>query len=79
MKYSIFIRGLSPIPLAWTTYNKDNNPLVIKIGASEVLENNDDKVPGTISTDNKKYLHVYCGKDIINVLELQLPGKKCYP
>ena len=74
-----FIRGLAPSPLAWTTYMVEGNELTIKIGAIEVIERNESKSPGTIETDNKKYLYIHCIDNIISIVEMQLPGKKILP
>ncbi len=67
-----FIRGLSPYPAAWTTVNNLNlklfmvSPLFIKSSLT----------PGQFETDNKSFLHFKTKDGIINVLELQLQGKK---
>lgn len=52
-----FIRGLSPYPTAWTTLSSDVN-LKIKIIEAEIEKDHHKKKPGTIATDNKRYLKV---------------------
>lgn len=74
-----FVRGLSPSPLAWTTLVKDENTLILKIGKSEVVIDERKETPGTIISDNKKYLYIQCEENLLSILEMQLPGKKMLP
>jgi len=67
------IRGLNPYPLGWTTLDF-NETKIIK--AEKVIEAVYNYYPGTIVSDNKKFLH-YCTKDgAISILELKMQGKK---
>ncbi|MBO4611808.1 MAG: methionyl-tRNA formyltransferase [Bacteroidaceae bacterium] len=67
-----FVRGLSPYPAAWTTL--DGNMLKIyKVALSAHSSNH---APGTIETDGKKYLRIACREGWVDVLSLQLAGKK---
>ena len=66
------IRGLSPYPSAFTQLNGLN----LKIYKSEILEKSNTLSPGEYSTDGKSYLAFKCSDKLINVLELQLEGKK---
>lgn len=65
------IRGLSPYPAAWC-----------EIAGAEYKIFSATKLPGaspangTVSTDGKTYLKVACEGGFINILELQLAGKK---
>lgn len=71
------IRGLSPYPAAWTEAVDVNcNHLNFKIYKSlkEVVHHQ--LHCGNITTDHKTYLKVACNDGFINVLELQLAGKK---
>lgn len=69
-----FIRGLSPYPAAWTTL--DNKQL--KILRSEIVMTMDmpTSPPGTFSSDNKSYIQVSTSNGYINLLEIQLQGRK---
>lgn len=71
------IRGLSPYPVAWTElWISDQEFIAAKIySANKVLT--ETQLPiGSISTDNKSYLHIACNGGAIQVKEIQLPGKK---
>ncbi len=71
------IRGLSPYPAAWTeALDVNGNHLNFKIYKSlkEVVHHQ--LHCGNITTDHKTYLKVACNDGFINVLELQLAGKK---
>ena len=71
------IRGLSPYPAAFTEIKNDANSIqVIKIFKSKVEFVNVEKTNGTLITDNKNFLKVCCTDGLINVLEIQLQGKK---
>lgn len=67
-----FIRGLSPYPAAWTMLNG----LKLKIFRTEKIIRQHDKIPGSMDTDGKKHLHFATVDGFVNVLELQLQGKK---
>lgn len=72
-----FIRGLSPYPAAWTELcMADGSRLVLKIyGTEKVYASHEMKV-GDIRTDMKTYFQVAVKEGFINVLSLQLAGKK---
>ncbi len=67
-----FVRGLSPYPAAWTSYNNK----VFKIFEIKVLEDNEHVTPGTLDTDNKTYIRIKCASGAIQIEELQMEGKK---
>ena len=67
-----FIRGLSPFPTAWTTL--DGMKLKIFRTSKDPEFKND--IPGNIDTDNKNYFKIATKDGGINVLELQLQGRK---
>lgn len=72
------IRGLSPYPAAWSELiAPSGEKTVIKIYESKEA---DEKVPinkpGTIQTDGKHYLRVATTDGYIDILQLQMPGKK---
>jgi methionyl-tRNA formyltransferase len=71
-----FIRGLAPYPGAWTKVNNK----ILKIFRVEVIPEATDSPeqpePGTFQTDNKTYLHFAAAPGIVNVMDLQVEGKK---
>jgi methionyl-tRNA formyltransferase len=68
-----FIRGLSPVPAAWTTLQGK----VLKIYRGDVLSAEEaGGQPGEILTDGKTYLHFRTGEGVLSVTDLQLEGKK---
>jgi len=67
------VRGLSPYPAAWTTLADGR---VIKIYKTAVEKCNVTAIPGTMLTDNRKYMKFACADGYLNVLELQIPGKR---
>lgn len=68
-----FIRGLSPYPAAWTEL--DDKKLKI-LRAEKDYSSPGTHQPGKFISDNKSYIKV-CTKDgYINILELQLQGRK---
>lgn len=67
------IRGLSPYPAAWTILDGK----MLKIFLSSALESDlSGKNPGEYATDGKNELLFQTGQGSLNVLELQLEGKK---
>jgi methionyl-tRNA formyltransferase len=69
-----FIRGMSPYPTAWTTLVEKT----LKVFESEIAESfeiNNEKTDG-VSSDSKTYLQFKCKDGAINILELQLEGKR---
>ncbi len=69
------IRGLSPYPAAWTTLiDSEGKELGLKLFNTIKTENN---LPfGAIQTDGKGILEIGCSSGSLQVLELQLAGKK---
>ncbi len=68
-----FIRGLSPYPAAWTTYNGKS----VKI--FEATKEKGDLKPGQVATDGKSFVKVGTADGVLNVKVLQLEGKKRMP
>lgn len=65
------VRGLSPIPAAYTYFNGT----MLKIFRTEIVDERTEKPPGTIiQTGNR--LHIATGKGVLRILELQKEGKK---
>lgn len=72
------IRGLSPYPAAWTTlYNVDEKTL-LKIYEAEIERNKHNMRAGSIVFD-KKELKVAVSGGFLNLLEIQLQGKRRMP
>jgi len=74
------IRGLSPYPSAFTQFKDEKGSLcVIKIFNTtyELCEHK--KKIGSIDSNNKNYLKIYCEAGAIEVIELQLQGKRRMP
>lgn len=72
-----FIRGLSPYPAAWSEWtNPAGETVAVKIFESEKVMEAHCLAPGTILTDGKNYLKVAAADGFVNILSLQLPGKK---
>jgi methionyl-tRNA formyltransferase len=66
------IRGLSPYPAAFTYLNGKS----LKIYKAKKEVHASPKSPGSIETDNKTYLKFAAKDGYINVIDLQLEGKK---
>ncbi len=69
------IRGLSPYPTAWTTFNNKEKNIEVKIYKAEKIEEAHNYLPGTIIS-NKKQLKVAVVKGFLIILELKLAGKR---
>lgn len=65
-----FVRGLSPHPTAWTTLDGKSAKIY------EATKEDGTLKPGEISTDGKTFIKVGTADGILNILELQLEGKK---
>ena len=70
------VRGLSPIPGARSSLKNNNVPLLFKILESRPEHEEHNLLPGTISTDGKHYLKIACKNGFLNILNLQVEGKK---
>ena len=72
-----FIRGLSPYPAAWTRLLREEQEAnSAKIFEARFETGGPEAPCGTIDTDNRKYLRIRCADGWIDVLSLQLSGKK---
>src|ERR1041385_6354064 len=71
-----FIRGLSPVPSAWTEITNNHTPMRLNIFSSqkEIISHN--FAPGKMETDQKTFLKVAVPGGFIHLKELQLAGKK---
>jgi len=69
------IRGLSPYPAARSTLiDSDCKELGLKLFKTIKTESN--LTPGIIKTDGKGHLEIGCGSGSLQILELQIAGKK---
>ena len=72
-----FIRGLSPVPAAWTTLRDANGrDIVLKIFKSECSGKSSNIAPGRIVVDNKDMYVTAKDGTLLKIIELQLAGKK---
>ena len=69
------IRGLSPIPTAYTELEKDGTATQLKIFRAEIREDLHG-TPGQVLTDGKKYFAVATADSAVGLLDVQLAGKK---
>ena len=65
------VRGLSPYPTAWIDHMPANHPLSDVLKGAKVY-----KVAVTQVAEQKGHIVVPCADGYIDILELQLPGKK---
>ncbi|MFA8449332.1 MAG: methionyl-tRNA formyltransferase [Bacteroidales bacterium] len=71
------IRGLSPYPAAYTRIkDKNNKEIILKIFKTEVCDEVEKHPNGTIITDGKTFIKTVTNNGILNILEVQLAGKK---
>lgn len=70
-----FVRGLSPYPAAWTSFDNGGTEISVKIFNTTTSKESVIK-PGTIKTDNKTFLHISGIDGWIQIHELQISGKK---
>jgi methionyl-tRNA formyltransferase len=71
------IRGLSPYPGAWCEIKDDKGiKLVLKIFSSEFTSEIHNTAPGEHFTDCKTFLRIVVADGFINLLSVQLEGKK---
>lgn len=71
------IKGLSPYPTAYAHFkNGDGSLQTIKIFNSKYQLDDPFQPNGSLLTDNKNFLKVYCEDGLIEITEIQLQGKK---
>ena len=66
------IRGLNPWPSAYSSLDGKT----MKIWAARVVEGNPEGKPGEIAAVTKNGIQVKTGRDLLEIRELQLEGKK---
>ncbi len=67
-----FVRGLSPFPTAWTTLDG----LKLKIYKADMTLEDHNHPPGLFFSDNKKELKITTNDGYLQLLEVQLQGRK---
>ncbi len=71
------VRGLSPYPAAFSEFiSPDNKKISFKIFKVSIEEYDHDLLSGSILSDKKSYLKIAANDGFINIIELQLAGKK---
>lgn len=71
------VRGMAPYPAAWFNIKlQDGNESMMKIFKVSTEKKNHNYSVGTILTDGKKMLKIACKDGFINLLEVQMAGKK---
>jgi methionyl-tRNA formyltransferase len=76
VKIDNLVRGLSPSPCARSVLYKDKYELSFKIFESRPHHEKHNYNPGHIITDEKKKLWIACGKGFLEILSIQVEGKK---
>lgn len=72
-----FIRGLSPYPSAWSTLRRNGRePQSVKIFSARFEPKPTDALPGTIRSDRRDTISVACADGWVDLLDIQLAGKK---
>jgi methionyl-tRNA formyltransferase len=71
-----FIRGLAPYPCARSFFGDENKKLAFKIYESHPESVTHNYNPGQFISDGKKFLKAACKNGLIEILSLQLEGKK---
>lgn len=70
------IRGLSPYPAAYSFLTGHSEKIPTKIfRAAYKLQNGTEK-PGSLISNGKDYLHVFCKDGFLDIQELQIAGRK---
>lgn len=77
-KINNLVRGLSPYPAAWSNLISPSGEILLtKIyEVHKVSDSAPVGKPGTIETDGRHYLRVAASNGNIDILQLQIPGKK---
>ena len=74
------IRGLSPYPAAHTQLQSESGEIIdLKIYVTEVENCIPNIAPGSVITDNKKYLKIALSDGFIHLKQVQQAGKKAMP
>lgn len=72
-----FIRGLAPHPTAWTEVEHQGTKYTMKIYGARLVDKQPSQAAGTfVVAENKKHLYIAAKDGYLDILELQLSGKK---
>ena len=70
------VRGLSPYPCARSSFARDSATISFKIFESHSENDEHSYKPGEIISDGKHYIKIACKNGYLNILSIQLEGKK---
>lgn len=70
------VRGLSPYPTAFTTIKIKDKDMSLKVFAVEFEPSKGITETGKLFTDNKTFIKISCADGYIQLLDIQLEGKK---
>ena len=70
------VRGLAPYPSARSWFKSDSTTILFKIFESQAEIEKHTFKPGTIFSDGKHYIRISCKDGFLNIVSLQLEGKK---
>ena len=71
-----FVRGLSPYPAAWTNLKVNEEILTFKVFETNPIIEQHNLLPGSIITDNKATLRIATQDGFVELLDIQLSGKR---
>jgi methionyl-tRNA formyltransferase len=70
------VRGLAPSPCARSSFRRDSSSLSFKIYESRPIQAMHDMAPGETVSDGKNFIRVACINGFLEILSLQLEGKR---
>lgn len=70
------VRAFNAWPVSQTLYYKDDKELVMRIWQAQALSESTGAEPGKVIAVQKKSFHVATGDGVLEVTEIQMPGKK---
>jgi methionyl-tRNA formyltransferase len=76
VKIHNLVRGLSPYPCARASFKCDSTTISFKIFESQPEIEKHNFEPGTIISDGKHYFRISCKNGFLNIVSLQIEGKK---
>ena len=76
MKIHNLVRGLSPYPCAKSWLQSESYTFSFKIFESRPEIGNHNSTPGTIGSDGRSYFRISCRDGNLNIISLQIEGKK---
>lgn len=71
-----FVRGLSPYPAAWSEFEVRGEKMGFKIFETKATVGRHTFAPGDIVTDNRTTLRIAVPDGFVEILDIQLSGKK---